>query len=167
MIKVEVAHGPFNPLGDAAEVTRAVELILEREGVVDASISIAIVDDSTIHALNRQFLSHDYATDVLSFLLSEPGETLEGEVVISVDTATRQAARFGWQTKEELLLYLVHGLLHLVGYDDTTAAKREVMRGKERDYLTALGHAPRYGDESVGPGTRMRVENMLQGESQA
>jgi probable rRNA maturation factor len=105
-----------------------------------ATVSIAIVDDETIHRLNRQFLEHDYPTDVLSFALTEPPH-LEGEIVASIDTARREAAQAGWSTDDELLLYAVHGALHLVGHDDHDPADAAAMRIAERAVLARLGVA--------------------------
>jgi probable rRNA maturation factor len=105
---------------------------------------VAIVDDATMRNLNLKYLQHDYATDVLSFLLSDLDESLEGEVVVSADTAAREALRFGWSADDEMLLYLVHGTLHLVGHDDASDVERDAMRAKERRYLAKLGRHPNY-----------------------
>ena len=110
------------------------------DGVAAASVSLAFVDDATIHRLNKQFLDHDEPTDVLTFPLSGPGaKTLEGEVVIGAEVARAQAAERGHDEQAELALYVIHGLLHLCGHDDTTAAAAQAMRGRERHYLQALG----------------------------
>lgn len=113
--------------------------MLEAEGVSRADVSLAVVDDETIHDLNRRFLSHDYATDVLSFLFEQTGDYLEGEVVVSADTAIRSAADYDWPALHELLLYVVHGTLHLAGYDDQTIEDRQEMRRLEGKHLNALG----------------------------
>ena len=91
-----------------------------REGVEPASISIALVDDATIHAINRKHLGHDWPTDVISFLLSEPARPeLAGELVVSAEMAAAHGAASRRSTRwTELSLYVVHGLLHLCGYDD-------------------------------------------------
>ena len=109
--------------------------ILQEEGIQSAQLSIAIVDDLTIHELNRQYLNHDYPTDVLSFLSHVDSEKLEGEVVVSAETAGHVAEHFGWTAANELLLYVVHGVLHLVGYDDSQHEPRQEMRSREKFYL--------------------------------
>lgn len=131
---------------DRKRLREAVRAILAGEGVARADISLAIVDDPTIHRLNRQFLQHDYPTDVLSFLLEESSDPwrIEGEVIASADTAERSAAEYGWAPTDELLLYVVHGTLHLVGYDDHDPDDHQVMRDRERHYLAAFGLRPRY-----------------------
>jgi probable rRNA maturation factor len=62
-------------------------------------------------------------------------------VIVSADTASRRAAEFGWQMQDELLLYVIHGTLHLTGFDDKTDSDRAVMRAKEEQYLRSLGRA--------------------------
>src|SRR5215211_4469736 len=75
---------------------QAAEAILADAGVERGSLSIAIVDDPTIHQLNKQYLQHDYPTDVLSFVLEHEADRLEGEVIVSADTAIRSAAQLNW-----------------------------------------------------------------------
>jgi probable rRNA maturation factor len=117
------------------EVVRAV---LDGEGKPDAEISVALVDNATIHALNKRYLQHDEPTDVLSFPLSE-GKRLAGELVIGAEVAREQAAERGHDVQAELALYVIHGLLHLCGYDDHEPADAEAMRARERHYLALLG----------------------------
>ena len=105
----------------------------------DISVSVAIVDDETIHELNRQFLDHDYPTDVLCFPLEYEPPRLSGEVIVSLDTAARCAAHAGWDPADELLLYVVHGALHLAGYRDKSAADAAQMRAAEAAVLAKLG----------------------------
>jgi probable rRNA maturation factor len=116
-----------------------------------AQLSIAIVDDATIHELNRRYLEHDYPTDVLSFTLERDNEHLEGEVIASAETAARSAADYGWSADDELLLYVVHGTLHLVGHDDGTPDERAVMRRLERRYLASFGLQCREAPVESGP----------------
>ena len=124
---------------DEARLKRAVRMVLEEASIPEARISVAVVDDPTIRGLNRQYLSHDEATDVLSFELERSERLLEAEVVVSADTAQRAASRFGWSAADELLLYVIHGMLHLVGYDDRTPEERAEMRVRERACLARLG----------------------------
>ncbi len=113
--------------------------VLRAEGLDRAEVSIAIVDDPTIRELNRLHLGHDWATDVISFVLSEPGDTLSGEVVVSAETAVASARRDGLDAGTELMLYLVHGLLHLCGHDDLTEAGASAMRRREGELLAGEG----------------------------
>ena len=149
----------------------AIRRVLQEEHISAAKISVAIVSDPEIHRVNREFLGHDYPTDVISFLLNEPtianseidsdlivpsdlnafhvpGDTadlcdfLNGELIVSFETALREADAHGWSPQAELLLYIVHGLLHLCGYDDLTDETRPMMRSKERELLGIWGLCP-------------------------
>ena len=143
MIEIEIArqHDRMPPVDPRWR--QAIHRIMESEQVADARVSLAIVDDTTIHDLNRRYLRHDYATDVLSFLLERSEHGLEGEVVVSADTADRVARQAGWSAADELLLYVVHGSLHLVGYDDVQPDCRREMRRREQDHLARFGIEPR------------------------
>ena len=128
------------PIDQALHV-QAVRSVLLSSEYDSASISLAIVDDPTIHQLNVQYLQHDYPTDVLSFVLEDDGQTLQGQLVVSADTAVANAARYGWSSRDELLLYVVHGALHLVGYNDKDPLDRAAMRTAEAEHLQKLGIA--------------------------
>ena len=117
---------------------------MERAARSPVSLSVVLVADSEMHALNREHLGHDYPTDVLSFPLA-PAPQLVGEVICSVDTARREARARGHAPADELLLYLVHGCLHLVGYDDHVPAARRRMRAAERRWLKSLGAPAVFG----------------------
>jgi probable rRNA maturation factor len=124
---------------DRVRIRRAVRAIAAEEIAGRAAISVAVVDDAAIAKLNEQFLHHRGPTDVLSFLLHEEDGVLEGEVVVSAETALRAAPRYDWSAEEELLLYVIHGVLHLAGYDDAAPADRKVMRNREATYLRQVG----------------------------
>lgn len=121
----------------AQRLQEVIERILAEEGFESAEISVALVDDAQIHRVNRDFLGHDFPTDVVSFVLSEDvdGCHLEGELVVSTETAKREAKSHGWSAEDEVVLYVVHGLLHLCGYDDLTDDARPIMRQRERQVL--------------------------------
>jgi probable rRNA maturation factor len=133
---------------DRGRMRRAAAEILRDAGVDAPQLSIAIVDDATIHELNRRYLDHDYPTDVLSFLLERRGKRLDGEVVASAETALRCAAEYGWTADDELLLYVIHGTLHLVGHDDDTDEARSAMRREERRYLAMFDLKPHDGENA-------------------
>lgn len=117
--------------------------VLREEGISTAELSVALVDDAAIHEVNRSYLGHDYPTDVISFVLSDTDDgSLDGELVVSVETAVREAPRHEWAASDEVLLYVVHGLLHLCGYDDLTDEARPRMRARERDYLALWNLTP-------------------------
>lgn len=139
-VEVEVSDTQGHLEVDPRAVTLLVRRVLAGEGIDRASLSIALVDDATIHAVNRRHLGHDWPTDVISFLFSEPGEPLlAGELVVSAERALSVARRVGTEPWAELALYLVHGLLHLCGYDDLAAPDVDAMRRREGEILARLG----------------------------
>jgi len=139
VITVELANRQKSLRIDRRRLRRAARMILEDASIADAEISVAVVDDPAIRRLNRDYLGHDYATDVLSFLLDRGEESLAGEVIVSADAAKAVAPGFGWPAPDELLLYVIHGMLHLVGCEDATPSQRAAMRRRERACLARFG----------------------------
>jgi len=110
---------------------------LARQIAGSRSVSIAFVTNAAIRKVNRIFLKHDFATDVISFPL---GTDLFGELVISAEYAAAEAKARGIPVEEELLRYVAHGLLHLLGYDDRAPAERSrLWKRQERELAKALG----------------------------
>ena len=139
MIDIELTDQQSTLPVDAQRLKQAARLILEEHGPDSVQVSIAVVDDLAIHELNRRFLQHDYPTDVLSFVLEQQPGRLEGEVIVSTDTALAQAGEYGVQPDDELLLYVIHGVLHLVGFDDKSPDLLRQMRCAEQHYLEQFG----------------------------
>jgi len=126
---------------DLGKVRMVCERILHDSGIKSGKINVVLVDSDTIGQYNRDFLQHDYPTDTISFpteYRQDEGH-LEGEVLVCTEIAQERAEEFSWTADEELLLYVVHGMLHLIGYDDTDAEQQAKMQEKERDYLATLG----------------------------
>lgn len=98
--------------------------------------------DERLLTINQQHLSHDYFTDIITFDLSEDS-SIEGEVYISIDRVLENAEIFEVTSELELCRVHVHGLLHLIGYDDHTESDRKIMRNKENTYLSLLPKVPR------------------------
>jgi probable rRNA maturation factor len=115
-VEVSVGDGVAPPV-DPARVAAAVRHVLRAEGVEAAEISVALVGDDEIAALNKQYLDHEGPTDVISFHLHERGEPPLGDVYVGVDQAARQAAGFGASVADEVLRLAVHGTLHVLGYE--------------------------------------------------
>lgn len=143
---IEIADRQQQQGLDLRRLREAVEQVLKSAGIARAEISVAIVDNRQMHDLNRQYLDHDYPTDVLSFVLAHDADagSLEGEIIVSADYAAREAGRFGWSADDELLLYIVHGALHLVGHDDQTPQGQQAMRQAEAEHLARWGLKHRY-----------------------
>jgi rRNA maturation RNase YbeY len=113
---------------------RVIENVLCGEGIGEASVSVVLVDDNRIHAMNKEFLQHDYPTDIITFPLED--DNIDGEMYISIDTACRQAAEYGVSLTNELMRLAAHGTLHLAGYDDASAEERAQMSALEDKYMT-------------------------------
>ncbi len=137
--ELSLSNEQSNHAVDESRLLSAARLVLGDSKYVTSTVSLAVVDDATIRALNRQFLNHDYPTDVLSFTLDASDTHLNGEVVISADTAASSAGEAGWTAADEQLLYAIHGMLHLVGLDDQSESSERQMRAAERFYLKECG----------------------------
>lgn len=124
-----------------ARLRRTARLVLRALGVADHEVSLALVGDRRIRALNGRYRGVRARTDVLAFPLAGPAPVL-GEVVISVETARRQARRLGHSLAQELDLLVIHGLLHLVGYDDRDPGEARLMHARELELLSRLYARP-------------------------
>lgn len=98
-------------------------------------ISVIFCSDSYILEINRKYLSHDYYTDIITFDYCE-GDTLSGDLFISVDSVRENADEYGTEFENELNRVIIHGLLHLIGYDDHSEKDIAQMRSKENYYLS-------------------------------
>ena len=150
MNNIDIANEQTALPVDELRLRQIVEAMVEDEFPAETHLSLAVVDDATIARLHEEFLDEPGPTDVLSFLLEQEGDHLDGEVVASAETALREAPRYGWSPAEELLLYLVHGLLHLAGYDDETAAQQAAMHGREAEILARFGITARHQEVVEG-----------------
>lgn len=129
------------PLADEA-VVAAVEAALAHGRRPGLAVEVVLVDDPTLAALHEQWLGDPSVTDVMAFDLGEEGEGAAAEVYASVDRAAALAAERGVEWGRELALYLVHGTLHLCGYDDHEEEDRAAMRAAEAEVMASLGYAP-------------------------
>lgn len=133
-----VRHSEPRHLGSyvRVELLQEIALALARELFPKRSreLGVYFVGRKKMAELNEQFLGHEGATDVITFDYSE-GQKVHGEIFICPDVALAQAKEFGTTPQMELLRYLVHGLLHLRGYDDRTAAKRAKMKRAEEKWV--------------------------------
>jgi len=122
-----------------SQIKDLTQTVLSNEGVLQAEISIIIVDDEYIIGLNQEYLKKNTTTDVISFNLSDEGaEQLEGEVYANIEQITRQASDFHVLLEEEIFRIVIHGLLHLLGFDDQTGKQKQIMTEKEDQYLAIL-----------------------------
>jgi probable rRNA maturation factor len=124
---------------DPEEVRRVLLLALDMAGR-DATLSVVLTGDAEIRELNSRFAGRDSATDVLAFAYDGEADCVEGEIVVNAELAARQAASRPHSPEGELVLYLVHGLLHLLGHDDHDADETRRMREQEQEVLAAAGY---------------------------
>lgn len=134
----------FQPI-DKNKIKKIIKGILKAEKK-DAELSIVFIDNKTIKQINRAFLGHNYATDVLSFTYDEPSfkNNVKGEIVVSVEMASKLSRRYGYEVEGEIVLYLVHGLLHLLGYDDKRKKDAKKMHQRAGELLLSLGYRDVY-----------------------
>jgi len=124
-----------------AEIKRVTAEAVRRLGYRQYDLSVALLDDDAMAELHWRYRRRRGTTDVLSFdLRDEADGGLEGQIVLSAETARREGRRRRIAAKRELLLYLVHGILHLAGYDDGSPEQADRMHRKEDALLAALGY---------------------------
>ncbi|GAA5508782.1 rRNA maturation RNase YbeY [Novipirellula caenicola] len=131
-----------DPLPDPTWYDRIRSAVTEAStlrGYSCGEIGVRVTNDAEIRQINARHLDHDYETDVISFAYSDEPPTLEGELVVSLETARRVADRVGWSVENELLLYVVHGTLHIAGMDDLEDDVRQAMRDAECQVMQSLG----------------------------
>lgn len=114
---------------------RWLRLVAESEIKKIGDINIIFCSDNYILDINQRFLNHDYFTDIITFDYCE-GDCLNGDLFISVDSVRENAIEYGEGFERELCRVMVHGILHLIGYDDHTKPQQKQMRSKEEYYLS-------------------------------
>lgn len=142
------------------------EKAIAQFGIDQADLSIALVDDKQMCDIHEQYLGDNSTTDVVTFSLLEDDEQLpgkadepdsmgriDGELIVCVDEAQRQAQQRGNELRHELLLYIVHGLLHLMGMDDTRADEAAMMHRREDEVLQAIGVGLVYAQQQENKNT--------------
>jgi probable rRNA maturation factor len=124
--------------------------VLEAEGVGAAELSVTVTDDETVRSLNREYAGEDAVTDVLSFsqregeeFVTPPGSVPPlGDVIIAYPQAARQARDRGSSTQAEVTRLLIHGILHLLGYDHAEPEDERRMRAREEELAETTAHRP-------------------------
>ncbi len=134
---------------DSDAIKRLVKYTCLKYGINSADISIAIADDDTISNVHREFLGKNSPTDVISFNLSDVGEKIKTfEIIANSDLAQRCAKERGSRLEAELMLYILHGLLHNIGFDDLCEEDFNRMHTIENDILEELGYGRVFGEEN-------------------
>jgi len=123
------------PFKEKRLTSRWLKLVASSEGKQLGDVSVIFCSDNYILDVNKKYLKHNYFTDIITFDYCE-GKRLSGDLFISIDSVRENAAFYGTQFADELNRVIVHGLLHLVGYDDHSPEDIAVMRAKENHYLS-------------------------------
>ncbi len=137
-VDIRVEEEPF-PV-ERAPIRTLVRRVLSRFGILDAQVDILLAGDATMKAMHQRFLQDGRTTDVISFNLSEPGRSRRCfQIAVNTEMALRQARRYRHSPRAELSLYLIHGLLHNLGFDDADPSEAVRMHRMERVLLNSFG----------------------------
>lgn len=132
------SQGIVMPALDYAAVEKWIVDVAARRGRGVGQIGYLFCDDEKILEVNRQFLDHDYYTDIITFDYSDE-RIISGDIVISLDTVLSNAGQFGQPYGRELMRVIIHGILHLCGIDDKGPGEREIMERHEDESLAMIG----------------------------
>jgi len=149
MITVQIQKHFADVPADASKLRTLVRTVCKRFGVSKAIVSVGIVDDAEMRKLNKRFLNRTVTTDCLSFDLSDETEPARVfDLIVNGELAAREAARRGHGARAELALYVVHGLLHQLGFDDATVEQAKRMHRIEDEILQHFGYGSVYNADS-------------------
>ena len=123
-------------LPDPAAKAAWIQSVIQKEGYALIQLNFIFCSDLYLHAKNIQYLQHDTLTDVLTFDYADTPRTIEGDIYISIDRVSANAQTWQQSFMQELQTVMVHGVLHLLGYEDQTPAAKALMRQKETEYIT-------------------------------
>ncbi len=126
-------------LTDLPQLERVMHAAAEKTDAALDNLSVVLVDDARMAELNEQLLGRSGPTDVIAFEAEEDEEGRSGEIIISVETAVRQAEEYGHSLTQELCLLVVHGLLHVLGYEDEPETKRAEMERVQQELVSEIG----------------------------
>jgi len=118
-------------------ILRALHLVQRGEGKNLPALAVICTTNKYIRKINREFLAHDYVTDVITFPLGDDGG-VEAEIYINLDAARLQARLYGVTYTEEVTRLIIHAALHVFGYSDNTIHKKKIMKAREETYLALM-----------------------------
>lgn len=128
-------------LKDRIQLKEFLRKLFKKEGVALDALRYIFCSDDYLLEINRQYLQHDYYTDIITFNLAEPKAPVQGEIYISIDRVRDNARQFNSTLTEELHRVIFHGALHLCGYKDKTRKEEALMRSKETECITRYGRS--------------------------
>ncbi|MCC6550612.1 MAG: rRNA maturation RNase YbeY [Ignavibacteriaceae bacterium] len=120
----------------ATDIRKIVRKMQNLLGFDLEELTLSFILDKSIHEINREYLKHDYPTDIITFDYSDKDKIfVDGEILISFETAAVNAKKFNVTLENEITRLVIHGVLHLLGYDDKTPSKKKIMKNKENSLL--------------------------------
>lgn len=128
-------HPSVKPPLNSKMIMELVSHVMHGEDCVLSDLTVNFVNDRNIKKINNSYLNHNYFTDIITFPYSEDKNSIDGELFISLDTVKKNSKLYNTSFKGELKRVIVHGCLHLAGYDDRTKMQKELIRAKENYYL--------------------------------
>ena len=138
VVTVEVQHDTLAVNPETCRLTLLHVFTMEKVQV--ELVTLIQSDHSTVRRLNREYLHHDFNTDVLAFRYSDDHHVLEGEIYVDLDMALERCGEFNATFEEEVLRYAIHGALHLAGFSDESREDKRLMRALEDRYLAEIRH---------------------------
>jgi rRNA maturation RNase YbeY len=139
-VKIECFNIDDEFLLNKSQIVDVIYEIIKLENCeINGELGIIFVDNSQIQELNKKFLNHDYPTDVIAFPIEDDKNYLEAEIYINVERAKDQAMNYKVTQREEIWRLMIHGVLHLLGYDDQLTEQKQIMIQKENIYLEKFG----------------------------
>lgn len=148
-IEVEIRQENTELLLNSEQIKELVKKVCAEFGIVRAAVSLSVIGDEEITGINKKFLNHNYSTDVISFDLSDEstGSSYRVfDIIVNQQKAQRESEKLGHPPASELALYITHGLLHNLGFDDANSRKAQEMQNEEKRLLRKFG----YGEVSRG-----------------
>lgn len=131
---LDIESEPIN----TSSLKKWIEQTIQLEGHPTGYLQFIFCDDAYLHQMNKQFLSHDSYTDIITFNYNDDFDGISGEMYISLDRVRDNARKYGAFLMDELHRVMIHGVLHLIGYQDESPDDQELMRSKENYYLSLL-----------------------------
>jgi len=122
---------------DKTKIRNWIRETIKNENKIPGTINIIFTSDDYLLNINNQFLSHNYFTDIVTFNYCE-NETIISEIFISKETVLNNSKRFFVSFEDEILRVIIHGVLHLIGYNDHSNKEKKIMREKENEYLDRI-----------------------------